>query len=175
MSNPKNQNSPVLVIICALGLFAFMILVIYPNHQTLVDQDRQIAAITEEIALRQSLAPIYQKLIEKVRIAPSITLTSPPKTSLNTDDTSRLTTVFHQMASTADLTVESVIPNVQGLDQADGRLNVDVVFRGAFLNLQTLINTVAEQGYVDRIETIEVRSDGDGGKWIKLTLSLFHQ
>ncbi|PID40759.1 MAG: hypothetical protein CR984_01515 [Proteobacteria bacterium] len=175
MSNSKGQNNPILVVVCALGLFAFMVLVIYPNYRTLAEQDRQIAALNEEITLRRSLAPIYQKLVKKVRISPSAQLKIPQRKALNTDDTTRLTGLFQGIAATADLVLESVIPDVRDLNQAEGRLKVDVVFRGAFLNLQTLINTIAAQGYVDRIETIQVRSDNSSKKWIQLTVSLFHQ
>ena len=175
MPSSKNQNSPILVIVCGLGLLAFMLLVIYPNYTTLVDQDRQIAALNEEIALRQSLAPIYEMLMEKVRISPSTHLKSPPKEILSTDDTIRLTSLFERIGATADLALESVIPDVRDMNQPDGRLKVDVVYRGAFLNLQSLINAIAEQGYVDRIETIQVRSDTVSQKSIQLTVSLFQQ
>jgi hypothetical protein len=80
MADAKQQSSPILVILCALGLIAFMFLVIYPNYRSMQEYDRQISLLNEEIAMRQSLAPIYGKLIEKVHMAPSTQLKSPEKT-----------------------------------------------------------------------------------------------
>ena len=79
MADSKNQSSPILVILCALGLLAFLLLVIYPNYRSMQEYDRQLSLLKEEIALRQSLAPIYGKLIEKVHIAPTTQLKSPEK------------------------------------------------------------------------------------------------
>lgn len=174
MADPKNQSSPILVILCALGLLAFLLLVIYPNYRNLREYDRQIASLNGEIALRQALAPIYRKLVEKARIAPPMQLRSPEKTALDMKNTGRLTQIFQDIAQTAGLTLESVIPDAQAFNQGDGRLLVEVVFRGEFLNVQPLINTIVEQAFVDRVEKIQVRSTEEN-KWIGLSVSLLHR
>lgn len=174
MAYPKNQSSPILVILCALGLLAFLLLVIYPNYRNMGEYDRRITALKGEIALRQALAPIYEKLVEKAHITPSTQLKSPEKTALDMENTARLTQIFQNIAKTADLTLESVIPAAQAFDQGNGRLLVEVVFRGDFLNVQPLINTIVEQSFVDRIQKIQVRSTGEN-KWIKLSVSLLHR
>lgn len=173
MADSKNQNSPILVIFCGLGLLAFLFLVIYPNYRSMREYDRQISALNGEIALRQALAPIYKKLVEKARIAPSTQLKSPEKTALGMESTGRLAQIFQNIADTAGLTLESVIPDAQTFDQGNGLLMVEVVFRGEFLNFQPLINTIAEQSFVDRIHNIHIRC-ADENKSIKLAVSLFH-
>ncbi|WP_319409867.1 hypothetical protein [uncultured Desulfosarcina sp.] len=174
MADSKNQSSPILVIFCALGLLAFLLLVIYPNYRSMREYDRQISALNGEIALRQALAPIYKKLVEKARIAPSTKLKLPEKTVLDMKNTGRMAQIFQNIANTAGLTLESVIPDAQTFDKGNGLLMVEVVFRGEFLNVQPLINTIAEQSFVDRIHTIHVRC-ADENKWIKLTVSLLHR
>lgn len=174
MADSKNQSSPILVIFCALGLLAFLLLVIYPNYRSMREYDRQISALNGEIALRQALAPIYKKLVEKARIAPSTQLKSPEKTALDMENTGRLAQIFQNFADTAGLTLESVIPDAQTFDQEKGLLMVEVVFRGEFLNVQPLINTIAEQSFVDRIHKIQV-SCADENKSIKLSVSLLHR
>ena len=174
MADTKNQTSPILVILCAVGLLAFLVLVIYPNYRNMKDYDRQISALNGEIALRQVLAPIYSKLVYQARIAPSTQLTSPEKKALDVGNTGRLAQIFQDIANTAGLTLESVIPDAQTFDQANGRLMVEVVFRGEFLNVQPLINTIVEQSFVDRIHKIQVRCEEEN-KWIKLSVSLLHR
>ena len=174
MADVKNQSSPILVILCTLGLLAFLILVIYPNYRNMKEYDRQISMLNGEIALRQSLAPIYSKLIEKARIAPSTQLISPEKTALDMENTGRLAQIFQDIANTAGLTLESVTPDAQTFDQGNGLLMVDVVFRGEFLNVQPLINTIVEQPFVNRIHQIHVRC-AEENKWIKLSVSLLHR
>jgi hypothetical protein len=127
-----------------------------------------------EIALRQALAPIYSKLVEKARIAPSTQLISPETTALDMENTGRLAQIFQDIANTAGLTLESVTPDAQTFDQGNGLLMVDVVFRGEFLNVQPLINTIVEQSFVDRIHQIQVRC-AEENKWIKLSASLLHR
>jgi len=174
MADVKNQSSPILVILCTLGLLAFLILVIYPNYRNMKEYDRQISMLNGEIALRQALAPIYSKLVEKARIAPSTQLISPEKTALDMENTGRLAQIFQDIANTAGLTLESVTPDAQTFDQGNGLLMVDVVFRGEFLNVQPLINTIVEQSFVDRIHQIQVRC-ADENKWIRLSVSLLHR
>ncbi|MFO7715686.1 MAG: hypothetical protein R6V78_14690 [Desulfosarcina sp.] len=174
MADRKNQNSPVLVIICALGLLAFLLVVIYPNYRALKTYDRQIATTNAEIALRQTLAPIYRELIERVRLAPATRLKVVEKSSLDRADTGRLTQIFEAIAESACLTLESVVPDAQAFAQGDGRLQVDVVFRGDFLNIQTLINTLVEHAFVERILNIHLNSTQEN-KWIKLSVALLHR
>jgi hypothetical protein len=173
MGDTKNQGSPIPVILCALGLLAFLLTVIYPNYLTMKDYDRQISVIDKEIVLRQTLAPIYGQLIERARMAPSTQLRTPEKTALDIGNTSRLTQIFENIANSAGLRLESVTPDAQTLDQGNGLLMVEVIFRGDFLNVQPLINTVVEQSFVERIHQIHVRCD-ENDKWIKLSVSLLH-
>lgn len=173
MAHPKKQSSPILVILCVLGLLAFLLLVIYPNYRNMREYDRQISTLNGEIVLRQALAPIYRKLVEKARISPSTQLKSPEKKVLDIKNTLRLTQIFQNIAKTADLRLESVIPDAQAFDQGNGRLLVEVVFRGDYLNVQPLINTIVEQSFVDRVHKIQVRNT-EGNKWIKLSVSLLH-
>ena len=174
MADTKNRSSPILVILCAFGLLAFLALVIYPNYRNMKDYDRQISALNGEIALRQALSPIYSKLVDQVRIAPSTQLKSPEKKALDIENTGRLAQTFEKIAITADLTLESVTPDAQTFDQGNGLLMVEVVFRGEFLNVQPLINTIVEQSFVDRIHQIQVRC-AEEYKWIKLSVSLLHR
>jgi hypothetical protein len=174
MTDSKNQSSPILVILCAFGVLAFLLLVIYPNYRVMKDYDRQIGGLEAEIALRRSLAPLYGKLIEKVRIAPSTHLASPERTVLDVKHPGRLTRVFQEVAQTAGLVMESVIPDAQAFEQGSGRLVVDVVFRGNFLSVQPLINTILEQPFVERIHSIQIqRMEED--KWINLSVAVFHR
>ncbi|MEE4113153.1 MAG: hypothetical protein V2I40_10085 [Desulfobacteraceae bacterium] len=174
MADKKHQSSPILVSLCAIGLLAFLALVIYPNYRSMQDYDRQISALNGEIALRQALSPIYRKLVDQARIAPSTRLTSPEKKALDMEDAGRLAQIFQAIADTAGLTLESVIPDAQTVDQGNGRLMVEVVFRGEFLNVQPLINTIVEQSFVDRIHNIQVRC-AEENKWISLSVSLLHR
>ncbi len=174
MADKKNQSSPILVILCAFGLLAFLALVIYPNYRNMKDYDRQISALNGEIALRQALSPIYSKLVDQARIAPSTLLTSPEIKALDMENTGRLAQIFQEIANTAGLTLESVIPDAQTVDQANGRLMVEVVFRGEFLNVQPLINTIVGQSFVDRIHKIQIRC-AEEKKWINLSVSLLHR
>ncbi len=104
---------------------------------------------------------------------PSALLKSPEKTALDIGNTGRLTLIFQNIANTAGLTLESVTPDAQTFDQGNGLLMVDVIFRGEFLNVQPLINTIVEQSFVDRVHKIQVRCAEDN-KWIKLSVSLLH-
>jgi len=174
MTNTKNQSSPILVILCAFGLLAFLVLVIYPNYRTMKDYDRQISALNGEIALRQALSPIYSKLVDQARITPTTQLKSPKKKALDMENTGRLAQIFQDIANNAELTLESVIPDAQTVDQGKGRLMVEVVFQGEFLNVQPLINTIAEQSFVDRIHKIQVRN-AEENKRINLSVSLLHR
>ncbi|BBO66996.1 hypothetical protein DSCA_09260 [Desulfosarcina alkanivorans] len=173
MADSKNQSSPILVILCALGVFAFLLMVIYPNHRSIKEYDRRIALLNEEIALRQTLAPVYGQLIERVRLAPSTRLKTPKKKTLDIKNGGRLTSLFQRVALTAGVVLEGVIPDARAYERGDGRLTVDVIFRGPFAPLQTLINTIVEQPFVERIQRIQVKNSDDG-KWIKLSVSLLH-
>lgn len=173
MTDSKKQSSPILVILCALGLLAFLLLVIYPNYRSMQEYDRQIASLNEEIVLRHSLAPIYGMLIERIRMAPPVQLTSPQKTKLDIKNTGRLTQIFQEIAQTAGLELESVIPDTQAYVPGNGHLTVDIVFRGTFLKVQPLINTIVEQSFVDRIDRIQVKN-AEKNKWVRLSVSIHH-
>lgn len=173
MADFKNQSSPVLVILCGLGLIAFLLLVIYPNYRRMQEYDHQISLLNEEIVLRQSLAPIYGQLIEKSRIAPAIQLKLPEKKTLDIQHAGLLTRVFQDIARTAGLDLESVVPEARAYEQGSGHLTVDVVFRGDFLKVQSLINTIVGQPFVDRIQRIQFKNDDK--KRIQLSVSINHR
>jgi len=70
--------------------------------------------------------------------------------------------------------MESVIPDAQAFEQGRGRLAVDVVFRGDFLNGQSLINAIFAQSFVDRIQGIQIKNTEEK-KWINLSLTVYHR
>lgn len=174
MTGGKNQNNPILVILCALGLIGFLLLVIYPNHRALKGCDRQIAALNGEIALRQALAPTYGKLVEQTRRVPSTSLALPSETVLDIQDTGDLTRIFQDVAVAAGLTLVSIRPDAQTADRRQGRLRVEVSFRGDFLNFQPLLKTILGRSFVDRIESIQVQGASVNQR-ITLSVVLYHR
>lgn len=174
MGDTKKQGSSILVILCALGLLAFLLTVIYPNYRTMKDYDRQISELNSEIVLRQTLAPIYGQLIERARMVPPTQLIAPEKTALDIGNTNRLTQIFNNIAEDIGLRLESVTPDALTFDEGDGRLIVEVIYRGEFLNVQPLINTIVGQSFVERIHQIHVYCTEEN-KRITLSVSLLHR
>jgi len=173
MMEIKKQSNPILVILCALGVVAFLLLVIYPNYARLNDIDGQIAALKDDIAVRQSLAPIFKTLIEKARVKPSEHLIAPTPSSLDRNDAVRLSLIFKDIAAAVNMRLDSITPDSQAYDRDSGRLLVDVVFTGGYSDIQALINTIAATAFVEEIHGIDIRCAG-AKKRIGLSIALFY-
>ena len=173
MMENKKQSNPILVILCALGVVAFLLFVIYPNYARLKDIDGQITTLRDDIAVRQSLAPLFKTLIEKARITPSEHLIVPTPSSLDRNDAGRLSIIFKEVAAASNMRLESVTPDSQAYDRDSGRLLVDVVFTGGYSNIQGLINTIAAKAFVEEIHGIDVRR-AETEKRIGLAITLFY-
>jgi hypothetical protein len=70
--------------------------------------------------------------------------------------------------------MESVIPDARAFEPGDGRLAVDIVFRGDFLRVRPLINAILELSFVDRIQGVQIQST-EADRWINLSVSVFHR
>ncbi|BBO80078.1 hypothetical protein [Desulfosarcina ovata] len=172
MTVSKNQNSPILVVLCAFGLAAFLVLVIYPNYRTLKEVDRKITALNEEIVSRQTLVPIYARLMQKAGNVISSHLKAPEQSSLALAETARLAELFQEIADPTGMTLESVVPDAEAVTPRAERLRVDVAFGGNFLPMQALIDAIAAQPFVDRIDAISITNENTK-KRISLALTLF--
>lgn len=173
MTDNKKQSNPILVILCALGVVAFLLFVIYPNYTRLQEFDRQIASLTDDITVRQSLAPVFKTLVQKARIEPSNLLIAPAPSTLDRNDTGRLTTLFQDIAASANMRLISITPDSQVYERASGRLLVDVVFIGSYSDIQVLINRIAAKAFVEEIHGIDIRC-AENEKRIDLSIALFY-
>lgn len=169
-----HKKSILFTLLCIGTITAFVLLVLYPNHQKIVEYELEITNLENQIETRKSIIPVYKELLKRVRLNPANGLILPDKTSIGVDKTDVLKTVLQDIASSCRLELTYMIPDARSYSEESGRLRADAVFTGEFLNFQKLLWRIGEVSFLDKIEKIHIQTD-ENRKSIQLTLLLIEK
>lgn len=149
------------LVICAGGLFGFILLAILPTYQANVTLEGKIVKLKAEIEDQKTLYPLYLDLVKKSQIKPSSDLPFPKQEKLSKDETGTISDLFQELARKNSFNVISIVPDVGSLTDGAGRLKLEAVMTGQFMNLRNFLLQMGEIPYLDVIDGIQIRTIGD--------------
>ena len=80
MSNNPLAQSLLIFLICAVGIAAFVLLIVLPSQKTSAEMDQEIDILQARIEEQRILTPVFHSLLKRAKTAPPSALPSPKKT-----------------------------------------------------------------------------------------------
>lgn len=146
---------------CLCVLLFFFLLVIYPQHISLAEADQDITKLKVRIEEQKILYPIFQNLLKKARVKDTESLPFPKKTKLMRNETSKISSIFKNIAQKSNLILKEIIPDVDALIGGSEHLKLNLTVKGEFLDLRNFMLHLGELPYLEDIERIQIRSVQD--------------
>jgi hypothetical protein len=171
MAIPKlPPRSYVNIVICLAGIIAFILLVIYPQYQSQISLDHEIANLTTRIEEQKILAPLFKDLTTKGRSKIPEDLPFPQRQKLSKEEARKISFAIQAVIQKNDFTVENIVPDVNSLMDGSGFLKLSLVAIGDFFRLRDVLLQLSEIPYLEHIEMLQIETYDD---LIKVSLKLW--
>lgn len=146
------------LLICGGGILAFILLTIIPYQKTLVNLDKKIKTVSARIEEQKRLSPLFKDLLKKAGHKEPKLLTFPKRAKLARNNTDIITPVFREIAQKSNLTIESIIPDINSIIGNSGFLMIKLVMKGNFFNLRNFLVELYKIPYIDHAEQIKIQT-----------------
>ena len=156
-SNPLAQ-SLVILVICAVGILAFFLLIIFPSQKTSADLDQEIEKLTVRIEEQRILTPVFHSLLKRAKKEGPSELPSPEKSKLTHGDMNAISTVFQDFAGRHNLKLEEITTDDSSLMQESGYLLMRLRLSGDFFKIRKFLIDIGSIPSLEHIEEINIGS-----------------
>jgi hypothetical protein len=157
-------QSLVLLALCGAGVVGFLLLVILPADRASAELDREIVALTARVEEQKVLSPVFKALFEKARSPVKAGGPAPVRAKLSRADIAALPKRLQEMAAAHRLAVREVVPDINTLTDASGRLSMKIQAQGRFADLRGFLLDVGALPFFDGLEEVDVRGVEGGGE-----------
>ena len=157
----KSKRIATYLILCIGVLFAFVLLIIYPYHVSLVDADTEIEITKDRIEEQKLLFPVFKDLLNKAGLKESSLLPLPEQKKLARDEIDGVSSMIQKIAQRSNLKVGGILPDVDSIIGGEGFLQMTVVMKGELLDLRNFLVLLGEVSYLEHIEQIQIRTTQD--------------
>jgi hypothetical protein len=161
----------ILLVLCGVGILAFLLLVILPAQRLSAELDRDIENLQSRIEEQKILSPVFKSLFAKTKTAEPQGLPAPTRTKLTRNEIAGVPKRLQQLAASHRLDVREIVPEVNTLTDASGRFLTKFTAVGQFSDLRGLLIDLGALPYFDSLEEIEIRAV-EGGREFGLKLWL---
>ena len=155
-TNPLSQ-SVLIFLICAVGIVAFLFLIILPSQKNSAELDGEIDALNARIEEQRILTPVFHSLLNRAKTAAPSMLPSPEKTNLTHGDMNNISKEFQEIAARHDLKLEEVKTDVSSMMQDSGYLMMRLRLTGNFYKFRDFLVDLGSIPFLEHIEEINIR------------------
>lgn len=153
----RGKSTPVIIVLLGLlVIVVFFFLCIVPLQKSLDDMDVEIAGMKERIEIEKKLMPLYMKLEKKSEVELPELYRVPEKKELPRYQIEDVLPTFARIAEESDMAIVSIDPDIIGLENKPGLLEIDVVIQGDFFNFRNFLIEIAGIPYLEGIGEIKV-------------------
>jgi DNA-binding CsgD family transcriptional regulator len=157
MSNNPLAQSLLIFLICAVGIAAFLLLIVLPSQKTSAEMDQEIDILQARIEEQRILTPVFHSLLKRAKTAPPSALPSPKKTKLTHRDMNTISKVFQDIAVRHNLNLEEVKTDVSSMMQDSGYLMMRLRLSGNFYKFREFLVDLESVPSLEHIEEINIR------------------
>ena len=143
------------LVICLVGLAAFILLFIWPDHRAIKKQEAAIVELNRTIQIQGVLTPVYKDLSAKARFEKPA-LPFPDRKPLDRGEIGKLSGLFKDMAEQSGLTFAALTPRADSMPDAGGDMELDVSVAGEFYDLRKFMVAIGGLPYLERTEWLQV-------------------
>ncbi len=156
------------LLIGVVVIVIFLVIGFY-NVRTLSDLDRDIRKARADIEEQRLMAPLYNDLIEKIKVKTKKHLPFPAKAKLPREQHEQITVIFGDLAKRANLEVVSITPDVNSLAGGSGLLVVNAALKGDYFNFRNYLIELGNVPYLEHLGELQIQTI-PGGKEFHLKL-----
>ena len=157
ISNNPLAQSVLIFLICAVGILAFLFLILLPSQKTSAELDREIDVLNTRIGEQRILTPVFHSLLKRAKTEVPTGLPSPEKGKLTHADMNTISKKFQDIAAKHSLTLEEVKTDVSSMMQASGYLMMRLRLSGNFYKFRDFLVDLGSIPYLEHIEEISIR------------------
>ena len=154
--NPLSQSLLVLVI-CVVGVLAFLLLIILPSQKNSAQLDREIDKLNVRIEEQRILTPVFHSLLKRAKTESPSMLPAPEKTKLTHGDMNSISKVFQDIAMRHNLKLEEVKTDVSSMMEDSGYLMMRLRLSGNFYKVRDFLVDLGSIPSLEHIEEINIR------------------
>jgi hypothetical protein len=166
----KGSFSSLLVGVIIIVIF---LVIGFYNVRSLNDLDRDVQKIKADIEEQRIMAPLYNDLIEKIKVKTKKHLPFPAKAKLPREQHEQITSIFGELAKRANLEVVSITPDVNSLAGGSGLLVVNAALKGDFFNFRNYLIELGNVPYLEHLGEIQIQTIPGGREFhLKLWVSV---
>ena len=156
-SSPLAQSFFILVL-CAVGILAFLWLIILPSKKTSADLDQEIESLNVRIEEQRILTPVFHSLLKRAKMEGPSGLPSPEKSKLTHGDMNAISKVFQDFAGRHNLKLEEITTDDSSLMQESGYLLMRLRLSGDFFKIRKFLIDLGSIPSLEHLEEINIRS-----------------
>ena len=155
-SNPLAQSLLILVV-CAVGILAFLWLIILPSKETGAALDQEIEKLKIRIEEQRILTPVFHSLLNRAKMKGPSDLPSPEKSKLTHGDVNEISTVFKDFAEQHSLKLEEITTDDDSLTMESGYLQMRLRLSGDFFTIREFLIDLGSIPSLEHIEEIHIK------------------
>ncbi len=155
---PLSGKSITVILVCAGGLLAFVLLALLPLQRSLERMDREIVAKTAELRERRQLFPVYQELVGRLRQKEEYRLPFPEPGALALEELDGFLKNLRKTVGSQGMEPVSMTPDFKSMARHPDMLPVTARLRGGFPALRRVLIELGREPALGRLEEIQINS-----------------
>lgn len=146
-----------ILIVCVVGILAFMLLIILPSEKSSKELDLEISKLNARMEEQRILTPVFHSLLKRSKIAPPSDLPVPERTKLTYGSINTISNVFQDIAARHNLKLEEIKTDVGSMVQDTGYLSMQLRLSGDFYKFREFLVDLGSIPSLEHIEEINIR------------------
>jgi Tfp pilus assembly protein PilO len=150
-------QSVLILIVCLVGILAFMLLIILPSDKSAKELDQEIAKLNARMEEQRILTPVFHSLLKRSKMAPPSNLPVPERTKLTHGSIQTISDVFQDIAVRHNLKLEEIKTDVGSMVQNTGYLSMQLRLSGDFYKFREFLVDMGSIPSLEHIEEINIQ------------------
>ena len=150
-------QSLLILIVCVVGILAFLLLIILPSERASTELDQEISKLNARIEEQRILTPVFHSLLKRSKMAPPSDLPVPERTKLTYGDINSISSVLQEIAARHNLKLEEIKTDVSSMVQDTGYLSMQLRLNGNFYKFRDFLVDLGSIPSLEHIEEISIR------------------
>lgn len=150
-------QSMLILIVCVVGILAFMLLIILPSEKSSKELDLEISKLNARMEEQRILTPVFHSLLKRSKMAPPSDLPVPERTKLTYGSINTISNVFQDIAARHNLKLEEIKTDVGSMVQDTGYLSMQLRLSGDFYKFREFLVDLGSIPSLEHIEEINIR------------------
>lgn len=160
ISKPSSRLT-VFLLLCIGGFVAFVVMVIYPYHQSIMDATLDIETLQSRIKEQRVLYPVFKDILKKARFKETEKAPFSDEAKYTMDNTGDYLSVLKKIALKHKFKIDKIIPQIDFPGKNTGYMTVNLVIEGSFIDLRKFLISLEQLPFLKHIEKIGIKTVKD--------------